>query len=400
VNRVLAQLRLDAEASLRAEDWPSLLGYAARLRSEDAEWWPHLWAPCVALAEHATGGDPVPTLREAVEGGFRQPELLPLEPLAALPEWPELLRAMSVPALPPEVEIVRWPAVDYGPALVLDRLPGAREAELATRLPAREPSAWATARTMLEWTTTRWEHANDHVDSKDALEVLDRAAAGERFACVEYSVLLSQALNAVGIPARRVSLLMRDQHVGFGRGHVVSEAWIDDLGRWVLLDGQNGSWWGSAGEPCGLRELQELEHAGVPRPSMCLTAREVPRSDQDEWWRYFHAASTSGLGWGDSVVPTFQGEPMSLRLVVPTGTPTHPDLSAMETGLTDSLDGPAMTFIPIHPFATGVKVGDLGLAAGEPFALTSLPVGGNELAVHTVTSYGELAAQPLHVVRR
>ena len=54
VNRVLAQLRLDAEASLRAEDWPALLGYAERLRSEDVEWWPHLWAPCVALAEHAT----------------------------------------------------------------------------------------------------------------------------------------------------------------------------------------------------------------------------------------------------------------------------------------------------------------------------------------------------------
>lgn len=385
---------------MRDEDWPVLLGYAERLRAEDTAWWPHLWAPCVAVAQHAAGRDPVPTLREAIDGGFRQPDLLPLDSLADLPEWPELWQAMNEPAPPPELEVTRWPSVQYGPALVLDRLPEARERELAARVPGPEAGAWATARVLLEWVTTRWEHANDHVDSRDAVEVLDRAAAGERFACVEYSVLLSQALNARGIPARRVSLMMRDQHVGFGRGHVVSEAWIDDLGRWVVLDGQNGSWWGSPDEPLGLRELLERERDGGPRPDMCLTTREVDAADQDEWWRYFHAASSSGLGWGDTVVPTFQGEPMTVRVVVLDGALTHPDLSGIETGLADTGDGPALTFTPRHPYARGVRVGDRVVATGESFGLSTLPVGRHELGVRTVTAYGDLAAQPLDVVRR
>jgi hypothetical protein len=58
---------------------------------------------------------------------------------------------------------------------------------------------------VLQWTTTRWEDVN--------------------------------------IPARRLDLRAKDSHVGFARGHVVTEAWIDDLNRWVVLDRQNGAWW-------------------------------------------------------------------------------------------------------------------------------------------------------------
>lgn len=109
--------------------------------------------------------------------------------------------------------------------------------------------------------TTRWEHGNGHVDPKDAVEILRRVDAGERFACVEYSVVLTQALNAMGMPARWLELLMHDHHAGFGRGHVVFEAGIDDLARWVLLDGQNGAWWG-ASEPLGVLELMERYRDG------------------------------------------------------------------------------------------------------------------------------------------
>jgi hypothetical protein len=123
-----------------------------------------------AVAAHGTGGDAVGYLREAIRGGFRQPELLPLEPLRDLPEWPELLAGMSGSAIPPAIEVAVWPTVTYGPPLVLDRLPVERESLLRRRLPSPDRSAWATALTLLEWVTSYWEHANDHVDSADAVE--------------------------------------------------------------------------------------------------------------------------------------------------------------------------------------------------------------------------------------
>lgn len=89
------------------------------------------------------------------------------------------------------------------------------------------------------------------------MDVLERVAAGERFACVENSIVLSQALNAVRIPARRVQLRQANHHIGVGRCHVVSEAWIDELDKWVVLDGQNGAYWADTdGAPMALPDLQ------------------------------------------------------------------------------------------------------------------------------------------------
>ncbi len=307
---------------------------------------------------------------------------------------------MNGPALPPSIEIGVWPTATYGPPLVLDRLPLDREALLLQRLPCPDRSAWATARTLLAWATSCWEHANDHVDSADAVEVLDRADAGERFACVEYSVVLCQALNAVGIPARRVSLLMRDQHVGFGRGHVVSEAWVDDLRRWVVLDGQNGAWWGTLDEPLGLRDLQAIENGRGPRPDMCLTVRDIAPPDQATWWAYFHAASSSGLEWCERLVPIFQGEPSTARLVVHPSAATHPDLTEIETGVADCGAGPGLVFTPVHPHAIGTLVGETSFEQGQPFVLDTLRPGQHDLEVSTITSYGTLRPQRLQITRR
>ena len=393
-------MRLEAEAAARHDDWTTILALTDRLRAEDPAWWPHLWAPVAAIAAHSVGGPAADLLREAIRGGFRQPDMLPLDGLHDLPEWAELAAAMGAPADPPALEITAWPSVRYGPPLVLDRLPADREALLRERLPSPDDSAWSTARGVLEWATSSWDHANDHVDSADALEVLERADAGERFACVEYSVVLSQALNALGIPARRVNLFMPDQHAGFGRGHVVSEAWVDDLHRWVVLDGQNGAWWGTEDEPLGLRELQAIEHAAGPRPAMCVTVRDITRDDQETWWRYFHGASSSGLAWTDRLVPLFQGEAAAARLVVPSTADTHPDLAQIETGVADTDDGPGLVFTPRHPYAVGTVVDGTPLPPDQPFALTSLPSGEHDLRVATVTPYGTLPSQALQVTRR
>jgi hypothetical protein len=379
-----------------------LLGQVERLRDEDPEFWPHVWAPLAAVAAQATGGDGGDLLAEAVECGFRQPDLLPevQETFEKDPRWAELRRAMTEPAPPPQFEVTEWPQVTYGPALVLDRLAPDREVQLRELLPSRRAGAWETAKVLLEWTAGAWQHANDHVEREDALEVLERVAIGERFACVEYSIVLSQALNAVGIPARRLSLRMRDQHVGFGRGHVVSEAWIDDFGRWVVLDGQNGAWWGAPDQPLGVRELQRLLRTGAERPPMVSPAREVTAAEHASRWRYFDSAATSGLGWADTLVPTFQGRPSSLRLAVTSKALTHPDLAQLETGTVETADSPALEFRPAHPFAVGVSLDGTHLELDTTYELGHLKAGNHALEVRTRTAYGELAPQPLCITVR
>ena len=181
---------------------------------------------------------------------------------------------------------------------------------------------------------------------------------------------------------------------------MVSEAWIDDLRRWVVLDGQNGAWWGMVDEPLGLRDLQAIEHASGPRPDMCLTVRDITPQDQQTWWRYFHAASSSGLAWCERLVPIFQGEAATARLVVPPKAITHPELTGIETGVVDSDAGPGLLFTPVHPYAIGTLVRDTRLEPGQSFVLEILRPGKHELEVSTLTSYGTLTPQSLQITRR
>jgi hypothetical protein len=93
---------------------------------------------------------------------------------------------------------------------------------------------------MLNWVRNRWEH-NGWNDAKtnNACTILDRAEKGEKFRCVEYGVVLKNALLAVGLPARQLGLMSRDVEVTkMGAGHVLSEVWLRDKQKWAMVDAQ------------------------------------------------------------------------------------------------------------------------------------------------------------------
>jgi hypothetical protein len=187
------------------------------------------------------------------------------------------------------------------------------------------------------------------------VECLRRVDAGQRFACVEYSLVLAQALNALGIPARKLSLRQQNYHVGLGRGHVVSEAWIDDLCRWVVLDGQNGMYWtGDDGKPLGAPELQRAAQSGVvfQRDRLVLSNRLEHQPDV-----------------------------------------LYPDLS--QIGVQTTLDDgrPALRLSAAHPYGRGFVVD------GERLPADVLPLdlqpGDHELTLAVLTSYGALPGKRL-----
>ncbi|MFN8670627.1 MAG: hypothetical protein U0457_00900 [Candidatus Sericytochromatia bacterium] len=92
----------------------------------------------------------------------------------------------------------------------------------------------------LEWVSTRWTH--DGLNSGDdfsSLEILKNVEKGERYRCVEYGKVFSDILSSLGYYSRSLGLMSIDVAYGdYGKGHVASEVWSNELNKWVFFDPQ------------------------------------------------------------------------------------------------------------------------------------------------------------------
>ncbi len=93
---------------------------------------------------------------------------------------------------------------------------------------------------ILHWVHTRWNHNGNNTPEKpDAISILEEAAGGKNFRCVEYGIVSSACLNAIGLKARVLGLKTEDVETRkYGAGHVAAEVYLPDRQKWVFLDGQ------------------------------------------------------------------------------------------------------------------------------------------------------------------
>ncbi|SNR14698.1 transglutaminase-like domain-containing protein [Tenacibaculum jejuense] len=93
---------------------------------------------------------------------------------------------------------------------------------------------------LTNWVHKRWQHDGNHNSgTNNVLEILQRAENGENFRCVEYGKVLSACLNSIGIPTRTLGLKTKDvEYTEYNAGHVVSEAYIKELKKWIFIDPQ------------------------------------------------------------------------------------------------------------------------------------------------------------------
>ncbi len=96
------------------------------------------------------------------------------------------------------------------------------------------------AKIILNWAHTRFKHSGSAQPKKnDAISILKEAETGKNFRCVEYGIICAAALNSNGIPARALGLQTRDVETAeIAAGHVVTEAYLPDMKKWILLDPQ------------------------------------------------------------------------------------------------------------------------------------------------------------------
>jgi hypothetical protein len=403
VDAGLQALRVAADDAVRRYDWAYLRAHTGELRDADPERWADSWAPSCAIAARQLGEpDARALLDEAIAGGYNQPDVHSPEladTFGADPDWPELIDRIEHNVAPVPLAFLDWPTIPPSDPLSLLRLGSTGEEELRRRLPPASASAWETAVTLLDWVSKRWEHANAHMEIDDAVACLDRVDAGERFACVEYSLVLSQALNAVGIPSRRLRLRQAGYHAGVGRGHVVSEAWIDDLERWVVLDGQNGLYWASPdGTPVGALELQAASATPVYAPGV----EALPADSVDFWFSYFGHVGTDDATWSDGpFVPVFQRTSLvSTPLLLRDGRYSHPDLSRIAIGVELAGRECAIRLSTEHPYATGfvVQPAAVELSRDSPVWTLDTSPGEHVVELAVRTPFGTGRSHPFRYV--
>jgi hypothetical protein len=101
-------------------------------------------------------------------------------------------------------------------------------------------SDYEKVQAICHWVNELWSYNGVNTPKKsDPISILKEAKGGAQFRCVEYSKVISGCLNALGIPARVLSLRTKDVETRlFSAGHVVTEAYISKFEKWIMIDGQ------------------------------------------------------------------------------------------------------------------------------------------------------------------
>jgi hypothetical protein len=114
-------------------------------------------------------------------------------------------------------------------------------------------------RLLTKWVHDQWTHTGNNKPSKsDPLTILKEAGEGEKFRCVEYSIVVAGCARSLGMPSRVLALKREDVETAkSGAGHVVAEVWLDQFKKWVFVDGQMDAIPEENGVPLNAVEFQE-----------------------------------------------------------------------------------------------------------------------------------------------
>ena len=104
-----------------------------------------------------------------------------------------------------------------------------------------------------DWLKTQWLHGNicQTIPPFDALVILERVAKGERYQCGSYGMAYVQCCLSVGLQARLLAIGKK----GGASGHVVTEIWTDQFGKWAVMDPDYNIHYEKNGFPLNALEL-------------------------------------------------------------------------------------------------------------------------------------------------
>ncbi|MCR5889457.1 transglutaminase-like domain-containing protein [Hymenobacter sp. J193] len=158
-----------------------------------------------------------------------------------------------------------------------------------------------------KWVHNRLEHdGRQDLKTRDAFAILRAAMLGKSVQCVEFGAVLTTALNAVGIPARPLYLKAHNADTrSSAGGHALTEAWLPDQSKWIMVDSQFDIVPLLAGQPVNAVELQQAL-ATNPKSLSISTSTEANSKSYFRWIRpylyYFDTVLDNRFGM--KTVPT------------------------------------------------------------------------------------------------
>ncbi|QJX47949.1 transglutaminase domain-containing protein [Hymenobacter taeanensis] len=153
---------------------------------------------------------------------------------------------------------------------------------------AQETTDLGRARALSLWVHNRLEHdGHKPFKSTDAFAILHAAMLGHPVQCVEYGLVLTTAFNSLGIPARPLYLKAHNvQTKGSAAGHALTEAWLPDLGKWVMVDSQWDIIPLLSNRPLNALELQQALANDEPTLS-ALTSTDAKSKPYFRWLKQY-----------------------------------------------------------------------------------------------------------------
>lgn len=206
-----------------------------------------------------------------------------------------------------------------------------------------EPQIFTEA---MDWVASQWKHDgfNAAPDSMSSLEILKKVHNdGQRYRCVEYGRVLADFLAAMGHESRAIGMMSVDvAYGGWGRGHVATEVWSNELGKWIFLDPQFSIYATHAGELLNFYDMSLLKRQGkfeeiqfhvTPRYAAAggldAKARLEYASFLKNYFGYLSVPAPIG-GKRENIVLPLEGEQPALTFQ---GTPRGDFLYTLDVGL-------------------------------------------------------------------
>jgi len=117
---------------------------------------------------------------------------------------------------------------------------------------------WTAQQLLKDWVYRRIPGGTPVSGPGTAMEILDRAAKGEKFYCTYYAITYVEAAHALGWQARKIGV-DRKHPGGYLLGsshHGVAEVWSNQFCKWVLMDSQSNLHFEKEGVPLNAYEIR------------------------------------------------------------------------------------------------------------------------------------------------
>lgn len=119
---------------------------------------------------------------------------------------------------------------------------------------------------VMDWVASQWQHDgfNEAPREMSSLDILKSVhQKGTRYRCVEYGKVMADILSAMGHHSRQIGLQSSDvAYGGWGKGHVATEVWSNDLNKWIFFDPQFSTYAQYEGQYLNIYDMFLLKQQG------------------------------------------------------------------------------------------------------------------------------------------